>query len=72
MGPMKTMFLSWEAFQPQQLRTIQVASTEVTLIYKNDSELALEFSDEDQANRFLNELAGSLLRADADDPVPWN
>lgn len=70
---MKTTFLSWEAFEPQQLRTIEVASTEVTLIYNNDSQLALEFADEDQVDRFLNGLVSSLIHSESDDDtVRWN
>lgn len=69
---MKTMFLSWEAFEPQQLRVIEVGSKEVTLIYENESRLALEFSDEDQAERFLNGLVGSLMHPEPPDEVRWN
>ena len=69
---MNTVFVSWQAFEPQQLQTIEVSDNEVTLIYRNESELALAFDDSDQLDRFLNGLVRSLLQQDSPDSVRWN
>lgn len=69
---MNTVFISWQAFEPQQLRTIEISDNEVTLIYRNESELALAFSDPDQLDRFLNGLVVSLLHQESPDDVKWN
>ena len=69
---MNTVFVSWQAFEPQQLQTIEVSDNEVTLIYRNESELALAFDDSDQLDRFLNGLVRSLLHQDSPESVRWN
>lgn len=69
---MNTVFISWQAFEPQQLRTIEVSDNEVTLIYRNESELALAFDDPDQLDRFINSLVVSLLHQESPEDVKWN
>ena len=69
---MNTTFLSWQAFQPNELRTIEIDHNELTLIYSNDSELELQFSDEDQLDRFVSHLVLSLVNRESPDDVRWN
>ena len=69
---MNTVFISWQAFEPHQLRTIEVSDNEVTLIYRNESELALAFSDPDQLDRFINGLVVSLIHGDSPEDVRRN
>jgi hypothetical protein len=49
---MNTTFLSWQSFEPNALRTIEIDNNELTLIYDNDSALDLQFADEEQLDRF--------------------
>jgi hypothetical protein len=67
-----TAFLSWQGFQPNELRLIEVDHTELTLIYNNDSELELEFADEDQLDRFVSHLVTSLVNRESPEEVRWN
>ncbi|HEV8543423.1 MAG TPA: hypothetical protein VGR78_13590 [Verrucomicrobiae bacterium] len=69
---MNTTFLSWQGFQPNQLRTIEIDRNEVTLVYNNESELELEFADEEQLDRFISHLVISLVNRDAPEEVKWN
>jgi hypothetical protein len=67
-----TAFLSWQGFQPNELRLIEVDRNELTLIYNNDSELELEFADEDQLDRFVSHLVTSLVNRESPEEVRWN
>jgi hypothetical protein len=67
-----TAFLSCQGFQPNELRLIEVDHTELTLIYNNDSELELEFADEDQLDRFVSHLVTSLVNRESPEEVRWN
>lgn len=69
---MNTAFLSWQAFQPSELRLIEIDHTELTLVYNNDSELELEFADEAQLDRFVSHLVLSLVNRESPEEVRWN
>lgn len=69
---MNTVFLSWEAFQPHQLRMIEINDRELTLIYQNDAQVDLAFADMEQLDRFVGRLVGSLIHAETDDRLQWN
>jgi len=69
---MNTTFLSWQTFQPNELRTIEIDSNELTLIYNNDSALDLEFADEEQLDRFVSHLVLSLVHRESPEEVRWN
>jgi hypothetical protein len=69
---MNTTFLSWQAFQPNELRTIEIDNNELTLIYNNDSALDLEFADEEQLDRFVSHLVLSLVDRESPEEVRWN
>jgi hypothetical protein len=69
---MNTTFLSWQGFQPNELRLIEVDRNELTLIYNNDSELELEFADEEQLDRFVSHLVISLVNRESPEEVKWN
>jgi hypothetical protein len=69
---MNTVFLPWQAFDTNDLRVIEIDHHEVTLIYNNDTELALSFPDQDQLETFVSHLVGSLICQDAPDHVKWN
>jgi hypothetical protein len=69
---MNTTFLSWQAFQPSELRQIEINDNELTLIYNNDAELDLEFADEDQLDRFVSHLVVSLVNRESPEEVRWN
>ena len=69
---MNTTFLSWQAFQPSELRTIEIDNNELTLIYDNDSALDLQFADEEQLDRFVSHLVLSLVNRESPEEVRWN
>ena len=69
---MNTTFLSWQAFQPNELRTIEIDRNELTLIYNNDSALELQFGDEEQLDRFVSHLVLSLVNRESPEDVRWN
>ncbi len=69
---MNTTFLSWQSFQPSELRTIEIDKNELTLIYNNDSALDLEFPDEEQLDRFVSHLVLSLVNRESPEEVRWN
>ena len=69
---MNTTFLSWQTFQPNELRTIEIDNNELTLIYNNDSALDLEFADEEQLDRFVSHLVLSLVHRESPEEVRWN
>ena len=69
---MNTTFLSWQAFQANELRTIEIDHNELTLIYSNDSAVELEFGDEDQLDRFVSHLVLSLVQRDSAEETRWN
>lgn len=69
---MNTTFLSWQAFQPAELRLIEIDHNELTLIYNNDSELELEFADSEQLDRFVSHLVLSLVNRESPEDVRWN
>lgn len=69
---MNTTFLSWQTLQPKELRTIEIDHNELTLIYENDSALELQFSDEDQLDRFVSHLVLSLVTRESEESMRWN
>jgi len=69
---MNTTFLSWQAFEPSELRLIEIDHNELTLVYNNDSELELEFADEAQLDRFVSHLVVSLVNRESPEDVRWN
>ena len=69
---MNTTFLSWQAFQTNELRTIEIDRTELTLIYENDSALELQFADEEQLDRFVSHLVTSMVHRETAEEVMWN
>ena len=69
---MNTTFLSWQAFQPSELRQIEIDHNELTLIYDNDAELELEFADEEQLDRFVSHLVTSMVNRESPEDVRWN
>ena len=69
---MNTTVLSWQAFQSNDLRTIEIDRNELTLIYENDSSLVLQFGDEEQFDRFVSHLVLSLVNRESPDEVRWN
>jgi hypothetical protein len=69
---MNTTFLSWQAFEPSELRTIEIDRNELTLIYDNDSALELQFGDEEQLDRFVSHLVLSLVNRESSEEVRWN
>ena len=69
---MNTMFLSWQEFEPAELRTIEIDRTELTLVYENESTLELAFSDEEQLDRFVSHLVLSLVNRGSAQEVRWN
>jgi hypothetical protein len=69
---MNATFLSWQGFQPNELRLIEVDRNEITLIYNNDAELELEFADEEQLDRFVSHLVVSLVNRESPEEVRWN
>ena len=69
---MNTTFLSWQAFEPSELRLSEIDRNELTLIYNNDSELELEFADEQQLDRFVSHLVVSLVNRESPEDVRWN
>ena len=69
---MNTTILSWQAFEPSELRLIEIDRNELTLIYNNDSELELEFADEQQLDRFVSHLVVSLVNRESPEDVRWN
>ncbi|MGN6386734.1 MAG: hypothetical protein ACTHMT_10900 [Verrucomicrobiota bacterium] len=68
---MNTTFVSWQAFEPNQLRAIEIDHTELTLVYENDSALELAFSDEAQLDRFVSHLVTSLAQQETEE-AKWN
>jgi len=68
---MNTTFVSWQAFEPNQLRAIEIDHNELTLVYENDSALALAFSDEEQLDRFVSHLVTSISHQEPEE-VKWN
>jgi hypothetical protein len=69
---MNTAFVSWQTLQPNELRLIEVDKNELTLIYNNDSEIELEFSDAEQLDRFLSNLVLSLVNRESAEELQWN
>jgi hypothetical protein len=69
---MNTAFLSWQGFEPNELRTIEIDRNEVTLVYNNEAELELEFADEEQLDRFISHLVISLVNRETPEEVKWN
>ena len=69
---MNTTFLSWQAFHPNELRTIEIDRNGLTLIYENESELELEFADEEQLDRFVSHLVTSMVHRENPEEVLWN
>ena len=69
---MNTTFVSWQAFQANDLRAIEINQNELTLVYQNDAELELAFADEDQLDRFVSHLVTSLVHREAPEEVRWN
>ncbi len=51
---------------------IEIDHNELTLIYNNDSELELEFADEQQLDRFVSHLVVSLVNRESPEDVRWN
>jgi hypothetical protein len=69
---MNTTFLSWQAVEPAALKVIEIDNNELRLVYDNESELELEFKDEDQLDRFVTHLVFSLVNRESPDEVRWN
>jgi hypothetical protein len=69
---MNTTFVSWQAFQANDLRAIEINQNELTLVYQNDAELELAFADEDQLDRFVSHLVTSLVHRESPEEVRWN
>ena len=69
---MNTTFLSWQSFEPAELKLIEIANNELRLVYNNESELELEFKDEGQLDRFVTHLVFSLVNRESPDEVRWN
>jgi hypothetical protein len=69
---MNATFLTWQALEPNELRTIEIDHTELTLIYSNESALELQFTDEEQLNRFVSHLALSFVNRESSDEIRWN
>ena len=69
---MNTTFLSWQAFEPSELRLIEIDQNELKLVYTNDAELELEFADEAQLDRFVSHLVVSLVNRESTEEVRWN
>jgi hypothetical protein len=69
---MNATFLSWNSFEPNELRTIEIDNNELTLIYNNDSALDLQFADEAQLDRFVSHLVLSLVNRESPEEVRWN
>jgi hypothetical protein len=69
---MNTTFVSWQAFQPNDLRAIEIKENELTLVYENESELELAFADEEQLDRFVSHLVISLANRQSPEEVRWN
>lgn len=70
--PMNATFLSWQEFQTNDLRTIEIDHNELKLVYANDAELELEFADEDQLDRFVSHLVTSLVNRELAKEAMWN
>ena len=69
---MNTTFVSWQAFQANDLRAIEINQNELTLVYQNDAELELAFADEDQLDRFVSHLVTSLVHRESPEEMRWN
>jgi hypothetical protein len=69
---MNTTFFSWQAIQPNELRSIEIDRNELTLIYNNESQLELAFADEEQLDRFVSHLVVSLVQRESPEEVLWN
>ena len=69
---MNTTFVSWQAFQPNELRAIEIDHNELTLVYENESELELAFTDAEQLDRFVSHLVISLVNRESPEEVRWN
>jgi hypothetical protein len=69
---MNTPFLSWDTFEANELRTIEIDDNELRLVYSNDSALELEFADEAQLDRFVSHLVLSLYTRQSPEEVQWN
>ena len=69
---MNTTFLSWQAFEPSELRLIEIDHNELKLVYHNDAELELEFANEQQLDRFVSHLVTSLVNRESPEDVRWN
>jgi hypothetical protein len=69
---MNTSFLSWQAFHPNELKCIEIYNSGLTLVYDNESELKLEFADEEQLDRFVSHLVTSLVHREDAEEVMWN
>lgn len=69
---MNASLLSWQDFRTKELRTIEIHRNELKLVYTNNAELGLEFADEDQLDRFVCHLVGSLVNRELSQEVMWN
>jgi hypothetical protein len=68
---MKKVFLSWDVFQPKQIRMIKILGHELTLIYRNNAEVELEFGTDNQLDFFVNRLLASAVE-DQPEYLKWN
>jgi hypothetical protein len=69
---MNTTFVSWQSFQPNELRAIEINQNALTLVYENESAVELAFGDEDQLDRFVSHLVTSLAHRESEEDVKWN
>ena len=69
---MNTTFLSWQSLEPAELKLIEIDNNGLRLVYDNDSELELEFRDEEQLDRFVTHLVTSLVNHQSPEEVRWN
>jgi hypothetical protein len=69
---MNTTFVSWQSFQPNELRAIEINQNALTLVYENESAVELAFGDEDQLDRFVSHLVTSLANRESEEDVKWN
>ena len=68
---MNTVFVSWDLFKPGSIRMIKVCQEELTLIYKNDAQICLEFEDHDQLDLFVNRLLENVQQEEPQH-LRWN
>jgi hypothetical protein len=63
--------MSWELFKPRQIRMIKIIGKELTLVYKNDAHVELEFGDDDQLDFFVNRLLAEVVE-ETPEYIKWN